>query len=122
NHYDPIAHKIKIAIDVFVTWEWFDHHIIANSHVLIQDGTFDMAIFANPNWQRPAFLLFIVVIRTHQDAIFDDGSFRDLTANAHYGMRDLGFTDAAAFCDQHILQFTAFHRGTWQKTGVSIDG
>src|SRR5215213_11693322 len=98
DYHNPISHKIKVAIDVFFAWKWSDDNIVANPHVLIQNGTLNMAIFANANRNWPPFFLRSIIICTHQDAIFDHGPFRDLTTNANDRMGDLCLADAAALC------------------------
>ncbi len=108
-------------IDIPAVRERHDGHVIADTDILIQDGTFDVTIPADPNGQVSARLLHIVVVRAHEDAIPDHGPFGDLAPQADDRMGDLRFADTAAFCQQHILQFAVFHRRAGQKPRMSID-
>src|SRR5687767_2829282 len=122
DHNDPVPHKVKVAIDVFIRWEGFDHNVITNPHILIEDRAFDMTVPANANGKIAARFFHIVIICAHQDAVLDHCPLSDLAANPHDGMGDLCLADAAAFRDEYIFQFAIFHDGTWQKAGMSEYG
>ena len=51
--------------------EGFDGHITADLRVLIQYCAFDMAVFTNTHGQSLAFTLAAVIIRSHDNGIFD---------------------------------------------------
>ena len=82
NHYNTIAHKVELIINIpGIKWKWSYDYIITNTHVLIQDRRFDMAIPADSDWQAAARFLNIIIIRPHKDAIFDHRPLRDLAAD-----------------------------------------
>src|SRR5688572_1251316 len=121
NHYNTVAYKVEIAINVFVTGERLDQDIVANPHILIENRAFDMAIFANANRKIAAWFFLLVIICPHQYTILNHCSLTDLAANTDNGMRDLRLAHTATLRDQDVLQLTGLNGGTGQKTSVGID-
>ena len=104
NHNNAIPDGVKLLVDILrITWEGSNHDTLTNSHILIEYRGFDMTIFPNPDRQVAARLFHIILVGTHKNTILDHRSFRDLAADSNNGMRDLGFTDSAAFRDQDIF-------------------
>src|SRR5271157_2290482 len=96
NNYHSIPDDPLLTIKIDVARKRTDDHAFPDTHVLVNDGSFDIAVGTDSSGDGGGAFTGIVVIGPHKNRILDLCARGNLTADSNHGMSDLGILDTAA--------------------------